>query len=258
MPQVSVCTPLYNTEPVQLEEMIESVLSQTFTDFEFLLLNDSPDNRRIKEIVFSYTDKRIRYIENELNIGISASRNKLIHLSKGSFLAICDHDDISLPERFEKQVMYLESHSDVGVVSALCSIFGDGNHHFQQHPENSDDIKKMLSHGCYVAHPASMIRKSVLIDNDIFYKESYSPAEDYKLWIDLMAVTNFHNIQETLLKYRTFNGNTSVTQRKKMEKATKRIQKEVYNRAYHCQNFRVSKIFKSIFLTKCINFFDKK
>lgn len=227
MPKVSVCTPLYNTEPVQLDEMIKSVLSQTYTDYEFLLLNDSPDNRTIKEIVLSYSDKRIRYIENELNIGISASRNKLIHLSKGDYLAVCDHDDISLPERFEKQIMYLESHPDIGVVSVLCSTFGSGNRHFQQHPENDEDIKKMLCHGCYVAHPAAMIRKKVMIENNIFYKEEYSPAEDYKLWIDLMQVTNFYNIQEYLLKYRTFEGNTSVRQKEKMELAAGKIIKEI-------------------------------
>lgn len=227
MPKVSVCTPLYNTEPIQLKEMIESVLCQTFTDFEFLLLNDSPDNRNMKEIVLSYSDDRIRYIENELNIGISASRNKLINLSKGNYLAVCDHDDISLPERFEKEVMYLDSHPAVGVVSTLCSTFGGGSHHFQRHPENDADIKSKLAEGCYVAHPAAMIRKDVLIENNIFYKEEFSPAEDYKLWIDLMDVTDFYNIQEYLLKYRTFENNTSVLQKEKMDSVTHKIKREI-------------------------------
>ena len=230
MPKVSVCSPLYNTDPVHLKQMIESVLSQTFEDFEFLLLNDSPDNKEIKEIVFSYMEKRIKYIENNINLGISASRNKLINLSTGEYLAVCDHDDISLPERFEKQVTYLESHSDVGVVSALCSTFGDGTHHFQHHPERDEDIKSMLSNGCYIAHPAAMIRKSVLLVNKIFYKQEYSPAEDYKLWADLMNVTNFHNIQDYLLRYRTFDKNTSVLQRKKMGRVTKKIQREMLHR----------------------------
>ena len=93
--KVSVLTPLYNTDPVFLREMIESILNQTFRDFEFILLNDSPDNREIEEIVRSYQDPRIVYVENESNLGISESRNKLLALSRGEYVAIFDHDDIS-------------------------------------------------------------------------------------------------------------------------------------------------------------------
>lgn len=210
--------------------MIESVLSQTYTDFEFLLLNDSPENKELKKIVSLYKDERIQYIENEKNIGISASRNKLINLSQGEYLAVCDHDDISCPTRFEKQVRYLDEHQDIGVVSALCECFGDGKHTFLKHPEHDWQIKKMLADGCYMAHPAAMIRKSVLVKNNIIYNKFYSPAEDYKLWTDLMEFTHFYNIQETLLKYRTFDKNTSVLQKEKMNNAAQNIRWEIRNK----------------------------
>ena len=218
--------------------MIESVLSQTYADFEFLLLNDSPENKELKEIVSSYKDERIQYFENKKNIGISASRNKLISLAQGEYLAICDHDDISLPTRFEKQVKYLDSHKDVGVVSALCEVFGNGKHVFQRHPEHDWQIKKMLADNCYMAHPAAMVRKSVLTENDIAYNEFYSPAEDYKLWADLMEFTHFYNIQEILLKYRTFDKNTSVLQKEKMNNAAQNIRWEIRNKypAYSLEN----------------------
>lgn len=227
MPKVSVLTPLYNTNKVHLQEMIVSVLGQSFGDFEFILLNDSPENKEIEQIVKSYKDKRIRYYCNEKNFGISASRNKLIELATGEYLAVCDHDDVSMPCRFEEQVSYLDHNPEVGVVSGLCEVFGGGAHVFQQHPEFDLDIKIHLTKGCYLAHPASMIRKSVLVSNNISYNEKYSPAEDYKLWEDLMDITNFYNIQKVLLKYRSFEANTSVLQNRIMIEASRKIQLEI-------------------------------
>lgn len=230
MCKVSVLTPLYNTDPVQLREMIDSVLAQTYKDFELLLLNDSPDNSELDEIISSYSDPRIRYIKNERNLGISKSRNILIKEAKGEYLAVCDHDDISLPHRLEKEVSFLDSHPDVGVVSGLCEVFGGGSHSFKPHPEHSFDIKLHLMKDCYLAHPAAMIRKSVLIDNNISYDERYSPAEDYKLWADLFPVTEFYNIQENLIRYRSFESNTSITQKQKMEDSSLKIQLDLRNR----------------------------
>ena len=108
MPKVSVLTPIYNTEPEHLRQAIESILNQTFTDFEFIILNDSPWNTEIEDIVLAYKDARIKYVKNDKNIGISKSRNKLLSLASGEYLAIFDHDDISLPTRLEKQVDFLD------------------------------------------------------------------------------------------------------------------------------------------------------
>lgn len=230
MCKVSVLTPLYNTDPVHLMEMIDSVLAQTYQDFEFLLLNDSPNNKEIDQIVQGYSDPRIRFLKNERNLGISKSRNILISEAKGEYLAVCDHDDVSLSERFEKEVSYLDAHPEVGVVSGLCDVFGGGSHSFMKHPEFSLDIKLHLMLNCYIAHPAAMIRKSVLVENNIMYDERFSPAEDYKLWSDLISFTEFHNIQENLIRYRTYDMNTSVTQKQKMKDASLRIQLDLRNK----------------------------
>ena len=214
MPVVSVLTPLYKTRPNHLREMIESVLAQTFKDFEFLLLNDSPGDSYIRKIVESYNDSRIRYIENENNLGISASRNILIKESKGKYLAILDHDDVCLPNRFEEEVEYLDHNPDVGVVSSWADLT-NGRKYFR-HPEDNLDIKAHLLLGCFVLHPAAMLRKAVLIDNNIFYEADYSPAEDYMLFVRLMGVTMFHNIPKVLLYYRDHEENTSHRQMEKM------------------------------------------
>ncbi len=231
MPKVSVLTPIYNTNPVHLREMIESILSQTFTDFEFLILNDSPDNQEIENMVFEYVknDKRIKYYKNERNLGITPSRNKLLKLATGEYLAIFDHDDISLPTRLEQEVAYLDAHPYVGVVSGWLQYFGDKNFVLKT-PEIDSVIKIKLTTGCYIMHTAAMIRKTVLVANDIEYEECYTPAEDYRLWKKLMSVTQFHNIQDVLVKYRWHEANTTKNQHTKLADEWYKVQQEIANK----------------------------
>lgn len=229
MPRVSVLTPIYRTDASHLRECIESILNQTFTDFEFLILNDSPDATYLRDIVKSYGDKRIKYIENDHNMGISASRNKLLKMARGQYIAIFDHDDISVPTRLMQQVEFLDANPHIGVVSGWLQCFGDKNS-IDKNPEWDTDIKICLTENCYVAHTAAMIRKSVLTDNNIEYEEFYSPAEDYRLWARLMDVTNFHNLQTVLVKYRTFEKQTSARQQARMSHNHRAVQLDIINR----------------------------
>ncbi len=218
MPKISVLMPIYNTPKEYLKKAIESILNQTFADFEFLILNDSPDNIELDKIVASYKDNRIKYFKNEKNLGITPSRNKLIDMAKGEYLAVMDHDDISLPKRFEKEVAYLDENPNVGVVSCKAQWFPKNK--TSCNPSDDEDIRLALMKRCVIMHPASMIRKSVLIDNKIRYEERFSPAEDYALWCRLIPYTKFHNLSDILFKYRDFGGNTSARQKGKMDAAT--------------------------------------
>ncbi len=225
-PKVSVLTPIYNTNIGHLCECIESILNQTFTDFEFIILNDSPENKRLAKVIGLYNDPRIKYYENKKNIGISASRNRLLELARGEYIAIFDHDDISMPDRLARQVEFLDTHPNVGVVSSLMQCFGDRNDVWKL-PEHDIEIKIALTDNCFVAHTAAMIRKSVLDTNNIKYEEKYTPAEDYRLWTRLMGVTDFYNIQDTLVHYRWHATNTSISQNVKMELARLTIKTDV-------------------------------
>lgn len=208
MPKVSVLTPLYNTNPEFLKEMIESILNQTFKDFEFLLLNDSPENKELKKIVESYNDRRIIYLENEKNLGISKSRNKLLELAKGEYIAIFDHDDISLPERLEKQADFLDKNPGTGIVGTNFIKYSSKRVH--RNPEKNKDIKRnLVIRGCIVAHSTVMIRKSVMIEHNVRWREEYSPCEDYMLFAELIDRTMFFNIQQPLIIYRDHHDNTS-------------------------------------------------
>lgn len=221
-PRVSVLVPLYNTQEEHLREALESILNQSFPDFELLLLNDSPSNTRLGEIVAEYRDPRIRYLVNERNMGITPSRNKLLQLARGEYIAIMDHDDFSVRERFERQVAYLDAHPEVGVVGAQVEEFPRKK--CVQRPVNDHDIRLMLMYGCAIFHSAAMLRRSVLESTGVRYEEDFSPAEDYALWVRLMPHTRFHNIPEVLFKYRMYEGNTTKKQAARMQRAGLAVQ----------------------------------
>lgn len=225
MPKVSVLVPLFNTEESHFRQMIESVLNQTFKDWELLLLDDSSQGNNFEEIVSSYKESRIKYFKNERNFGISYSRNKLISLAQGEYLAVFDHDDICFPDRLNLQVTYMEEHPYIGVLGGWTVNMSTGS--IAKYPEANIDIKKRLMTDCPIVHSASMIRKSVLTDNHIRYEDNYSPAEDYMLWIRLISVTMFHNLQIPLIKYRDHQNNTTHRQHDKMRNADLMIKNEV-------------------------------
>lgn len=220
-PRISVLVPLYNTQEEHLREAIESILNQSFPDFELLLLNDSPDNTRLGEIVAEYRDPRIRYMVNERNMGITPSRNKLLELARGEYIAVMDHDDISLPERLERQVTYLDAHPQVGVVGSWVEEMPVPKR--VECPVEDHEIRVRLTRECVVFHSASMLRRSVLEQSGVRYESCFSPSEDYALWIRLMAHTQFYNIPEVLFRYRVYEGNTSKWQAKRMELATQAL-----------------------------------
>ncbi|MBD5400732.1 glycosyltransferase family 2 protein [bacterium] len=230
-PTVSVLTPIYNTRPEYLRECIESVLGQTFTDFEFIILNDSPNNIQLDRIVAEYNDPRIRYYKNDRNMGISASRNRLVELARGRYLAIFDHDDVCMPERLAAQVDFLDKNPDIGVVSALMQVFTNSGPKCILHaPEYDTDIKVMLTRDCCIAHSAAMIRRTLFTDNHIEYDAYCSPAEDYRLWARLMGITHFHNIQCVLVRYRDYPEQTSVRVRCQMRRCHDAIALDIQNR----------------------------
>lgn len=224
MPKVSVLMPVYKTNEGYLREAIESILAQSFRDFEFLILEDCPEDDR-EAVIKSYNDERIRYIKNDKNLGITPSRNKLIDEAKGEYLAVFDHDDISLPTRFEKQVAYLDEHPEVGVVSSQIESYPEGIR--TKNLIKDEDIKLSLMTQCALNHPAAMIRKKVLTDNNVRYREECTPAEDYALWCDLMGFTKFYNIDEVLFKWRKHESNTSKLQKSRMSRAAMKIHAEM-------------------------------
>ncbi|MDO5012825.1 MAG: glycosyltransferase family 2 protein, partial [Pseudomonadota bacterium] len=186
MPRVSVLMPAYNSEKY-VAQAIESILNQTFTDFEFIIINDGSTDDTPK-IVREYAarDPRIKFIDNAQNQGLIAVLNQGLDLCTGEYIARMDSDDISHPERFQLQVEYLDANPNVGVIGAWARLFGARDGVYKYKPVVR--LLDALIYGANVAHPAAMIRTSVLRNNKIYYNPKYPHAEDYGFWVSIARV----------------------------------------------------------------------
>lgn len=204
-PKITVLMPVYNCE-LYIEEAVDSILNQTFTDFEFLIIDDASTDNTVA-IIKTYNDPRIQLIQKPQNSGYTNSLNYGLGVAKGEYIARMDGDDISLPERFAKQVAFLDRSLDVVVCGTFFKIIGIDK--IVTVPENHEDIKVAMLSDCCIGHPTVMIRKNTLQQYDLIYDISKEPAEDYDLWTRLLVIGRLHNLQEVLLNYRVHNSQVS-------------------------------------------------
>jgi len=230
-PKVSVLLAAYNTKEEYLRAAIDSVLAQTFHDFELLIVDDASPDRNVEKVVKSYTDPRVKYFLNEQNMGISKTRTRLMQLAHGDYLAVMDHDDLILPEKLASQVSYLDSHPDIGICGTAYRRFGKRfKNNVVRHPENDREIRAWLFFKCVMHHPSVMIRRSVIADHNIGYDEKYISANDQKLYLDISEYAGLHNLPDVLSLYRLHNGMTSTKQREKISREQKELRKELFNK----------------------------
>ncbi len=223
--------PVYNGEKY-LRETIESILNQTYKDFEFIIIDDGSTDNSVK-IIESYNDSRIKLYKNEKNMGISDSTNKGIELAKGEYIALTDHDDIYYNTRLEKQVKYLDENMDVGAVSAWWSINGEKIEYFFENV-NIFTILLWYQKGknkfrYAVINPTLMVRKDIFIKYGLKYDYDYNFAQDMNMVFDLLKVTKIKVLQEVLVNYRWHGGNSSILFREKQSENAKKIQQKALN-----------------------------
>lgn len=208
-PMISVLMPVYNGEKY-LKEAIDSILNQTYTSFEFLILNDGSTDKT-EEIILSYNDPRIIYIKNNQNLQIVKTLNKGIKLAKGKYIARMDADDISLPERFQKQVQFMEENSDIDLCGSWLETFYKDRITNVSRPKTfNDDIKVALLFNTSFMHPTVFGKKSFF--SELFYNKNMVGAEDYELWIRGIDKYTYANIPLILLKYRRHANQTNTTE----------------------------------------------
>ncbi len=200
--KISVLLPIYNAEKF-LEESINSILNQTYSDFELIAIDDGSTDSSIK-VLSSFTDKRIKIILNESNIGLVNTLNKGIDMCEGEYIARMDADDISFSTRFEKQVKLLDSNTDIGVCSTWLEFFGD-THEIIKFPVDHNEIFWRFLLGVQLGHANSMIRRNLLEKFNIRYNALFPHSEDTNLWVNLLPHTKFANVPEVLYKYRKYN-----------------------------------------------------
>ena len=214
-PVVSVLMPVYNGSKY-LSDAVDSILTQTYTNFEFLIIDDmSIDNSF--EILKSYNDDRIRLIKNEKNIGLSASLNKGLNLALGKYIARMDQDDISLPNRLEKQIEYFKEHNDICVLGSWFKVIsGDDPYQIKKEyrwPDDPETCAFLLYYfgNSPIGHPCVMFKKNE-IKRLGGYNVKYQIANDLELWLKvLLSHKRICNVPICLFYWREHDTNTSNT-----------------------------------------------
>jgi glycosyltransferase involved in cell wall biosynthesis len=192
-----------------LREAVESILNQTYKDFEFLII----DNASIDcscDIVRSFNDSRIRLIELEQDIGQVRALNKGLDMIKTRYVARMYSDDISMPERFEKQLKFMENNPGVGVCGTNTIAFDENRSYKWNKPRGANYVKARLLLGCCLAHPSVIIRKVLLDKFNLRYDEKIGFSEDWELWIRASYYFAIDNIPRYLLKYRIHGESVSL------------------------------------------------
>ena len=212
MMTVSVVLPLYNSEKY-IGEAINSVLNQTFQDFELLVIDDGSIDCSV-EIVNKYSDKRIKLYRRD-HFGLINSLNYGISQAKGKLIARFDNDDICLPDRLKKQVDFLDHHPEVGVLSGGAYLIDSkgrqGKKAVKMHHLHNDIVFSLENFSNSIYHPTVMIRKSILISNGGYRKE-FPVAEDYELWLRMLRNgVRFECLPEPIVKIRRHESNMSAT-----------------------------------------------
>lgn len=220
---VSVIMPAYNAAE-HLSEAIDSILRQTLSDFEFLILDDGSTDDTI-EIINQYNDSRIKLIRNEGNKGLVYTLNKGLEISQGQYIARMDADDIAMSDRFEKQVHFMNENPDISILSTAFEFLGTPYHiHF---PTDNEGIRVKLLENTALLHPGVMFKREAVIKNNLRYNEDYKYAEDYHLWtIAAQQGIKMANLDEVLVEYRQHANQVSMSRLKEQDEVKERIKLE--------------------------------
>jgi len=208
-PRITVLMPVYKGEKF-LRQAIESILNQTFSAFEFLIINDGSGDRSV-EIVESCRDPRIRLVHNQGNLGLIATLNRGLERARGEYIARMDCDDVSHPQRLERQVAFLDTHPDIGVCGTWFRKCGGHAGKIIRWETEPEAVRAAMLFACPLAHPTVMLRRESFLARQLRYDRDYPHAEDYDLWRRAMQHMALANLPEVLLDYRVHPG--QVTQR---------------------------------------------
>jgi glycosyltransferase involved in cell wall biosynthesis len=217
--KISVLMPAYNVEKY-VAESINSIINQSFQDFELIIIDDYSTDKTwniLQSYIKSLNDKRISLFRNEINLGISRTRNKLIQKARGKYIAWQDADDISLPYRLENQFKFMESHTDVGISGGYLEFFNEsGTQSVRKYAPDDKTLRKQIFRFSPVSQGTAIIRKKVFEETGYFPVAS-PVAEDLAMSFQIGTKYKFANLQEVLLKYRQNQNGVTFTKLQIME-----------------------------------------
>ena len=220
---VSVIMPTYNTPEEYLKKAIESILNQSYSNLEFIIICDGSVND--EKIIEKYKDSRIKIIKHAKNEGIAKSLNEAMNIAKGKYIARMDSDDISLKNRIKQQVKYMEENNDIVVCGMNARCIGKSNKIKSTYNRKSEEIGVQLLYMNCVIHPTVMLRKSFLDKNKIKYNEKFTCSQDYELWTRIITNNNFAIISKVGLLHRVHSKQIS----QKKGNIQKRLREEIIN-----------------------------
>jgi glycosyltransferase involved in cell wall biosynthesis len=205
-PRISVVMAVYNGERF-LREAIESILGQTFANFEFLIIDDGSTDRT-RKIIRSYEDPRIRLVVNETNEGLTRTLNSGLRLARGEFIARQDADDISEPERFEKQIAFMDANTEVALLGTQYRYMDETGVSWGTEPLpcSHGELSWALLFGTPFIHSAVMFRRRQVLDSIGEYDQSTSHAQDYQYWNRIALTHRVANLEQCLVRYRCHSG----------------------------------------------------
>jgi len=199
-PIISVVMAVYNSEKY-IREAVDSILNQTFRNFEFIIINDGSTDKT-QEILESYNDPRI-VLTHQKHMGLTKSLNKGIALAKGKYIARQDADDISLPDRLEKQIEFLELHKDISLIGTAAKIIDIRGFYLKtiKYPTDHSSLRIAIKHSNHFWHGSVMFRKQNFFELG-GYQEILFTAQDYDLWLRFVEKFKVANLSDPLYKYR--------------------------------------------------------
>ncbi|MGF1697500.1 glycosyltransferase [Vibrio lamellibrachiae] len=228
---ITVLLPAYNAEKY-ISRAIESVLSQTYIDFELLVINDGSTDDTLN-IIKSYTDDRVRLVNLQENVGLISALNTGLNLADSKYIARMDADDICQPTRLERQVEFLEGNAEYVACGTSIINFNDSGEGYMRYPETDEEIRVALTFfERNICHPTVMIRRSSLEDNGIKYRSEFKYAEDYTLWIDLARIGKLYNLKDGLLYYHRHENQVSSVYYPEQMNVSRKIVRNQLNTAF--------------------------
>ena len=211
--KVSVIMAAYNAEAF-IEEAVASILEQSFTDFEFLIVDDASTDKT-SSILNRIKDPRVQILQNIENIGLTRSLNRCLAIAQGEYIARQDADDVSLVSRFDKQVAFLEQNPDYCVVGSAVQYIDAQSKlgAVSARPEGDAELKYFSLYFSPFTHSSVMVRKTAIDLVGGGYNEEYKVAQDFELWSRMRSAGKFHNLPEVLHLYRVSEKMISKTRR---------------------------------------------
>ena len=233
--KVSVILTTYNSEHC-IATTLDSLLNQTMVDFELIILDDGSTDNTVA-LLQSYCDPRIRLVVNEQNIGVSATRNKGLSLARGKYISPCDHDDISLPDKLQKQVDYLDVNPDAVMVSTQVKIFVRG----QEYPHHQYDspaphlLHWMLYLRSPIVHSSICFRRSTFVENSLNYNPEIKYADDYELYHRFADLGQIVMLPQELVIKHEDGLNASFSHQEEMDKNLHKLFIAQYQHLFGCE-----------------------